>query len=339
MFPLNVKAVQKQKIAADAKALVASLLDENPGVIAAYSDGSFARGDMVRGSDVDVGLVVADAPAEHKIRRKIIDGVLYEWGFFEKKHYEDVASILGDAGFVYDLVCAKIWYDPGGFLTGIQSKLRREYSKPSSIRRRAANQLKIVEANFEELRNAREEDGRHALLVKLFLIIRHLFAVPSAALNRPVTNSRAYLFCKRDSQDLGLSDYPDSVIEVLGSGNFTAKQVDDLLAVAVGAFDSSGLPGHEVRAYQAHLEIVRYILEIGEAAAAAWPLFFWTVGSLNEVKGEGLADAARTMEASFSPIWAELRLFKREDIKARAVPIEKAGGLARGIVARGPYGA
>ncbi len=322
-----------QKIAANAKTLVASLLEENPGVIAAYSDGSFARGDMVRGSDVDIGFVVADAPAEYKIRRKIIDGVLFEWGFFDKKHYEDVASILGNAGFVHDLVCAKIWYDPRGFLTGIQDKLRREYSKPSFIKKRAVNQLKIVEANFGGFKNARVEDGRHVFLVKLFLIIRHLFAVPSAALNRPVTNSRAHLFCKRDSQDLGLSDYPDSVIEILGSGDFTGKKVDGLLTVACGAFDSSGLPGDEIRAYQAHLEIVSYMEEIGEAAAAAWPLFFWTVGSLNEVKREGLAGAARIMEESFSPIWAELKLLKWEDIKARVVTIDKALGLAREIVA------
>jgi predicted nucleotidyltransferase len=334
-----MKKAQRQKVAADAKALVASLLDENPGVIAAYSDGSFARGDMVRGSDVDIGFVVVDAPAEHKIHRSIIDGVLFEWGFFEKKHYEDVASILSNAGFVHDLASAKIWYDPRGFLTGIQSELRREYSKPPFIKKRAVNQLKIVETNFEEFKNARVEDGRHAFLVKLFLIIRHLFAVPSAAMNRPVTNSRAHLFCKRDSQDLGLSDYPDSVLEILGSGDFTAKQVDDLLAVACGAFDTSGVPSDEIRAYQAHLEIVRYVLEIGEAAAAAWPLFFWTVGSLNEVKREGLADAAQKMEESFSPIWIELRLFKEEDIKARTAPIERAVALARRIVTRGPYGA
>lgn len=328
-----------QKIAADAKVLVASLLKENPGVIAAYSDGSFARGDMVRGSDVDIGLIVAGAPAEHKIHRRIIDGVLFEWGFFDKRHYEDVESILGNAGFVHDLVCAKIWYDPRGFLTGIQSKLRQEYSEPPFVKRRAANQLKIVESNFEEFKNAREEDGRHAFLVKLFLIIKHLFAIPSAVRNQPVTHGRAYLYCRADSQKLGVPDYPDSMVEILGSGDFTTEQVEDLLAAACSAFDSSGLPSREIRAYQAHLEIVRYMLDIGEAAAAAWPLFFWTVGSLNEVKHEGLADAARIMEASFSPIWDELRLFKGEDIKARAAPIEKAVGLARRIVTRGPYGA
>ena len=336
---MNVDAAQMQKIAADAKVLVASLVDENPGVIAAYSDGSFARGDMVRGSDVDIGLIVAGAPAEHKIRRRIIDGVLFEWGFFDKKHYEDVESILGNAGFVHDLVSAKIWYDPARFLTRIRGKLRREYSKPSFIKRRAANQLKIAEGKFEEFKNAREEDGRHASLAKLFPVIRHLFAIPSAVRNKPVTHGRAYLYCRADSQKLGVPGYPDSVIEILGSGDFTTEQVEGLLGAACSAFDSSGLPSHEIRAYQAHLEIVRYMLEIGEAAAAAWPLFFWTVGSLNEVKREGLADAARIMETSFSPIWDELRLFKGEDIKARAVPIDRAVGLARGIVTRGPYGA
>jgi len=335
---LNVKPAQTQKIAADAEVVVASLLRENPGVIAAYSDGSFARGDMVRGSDVDIGLIVADPPAGYKIRRRIIDGVLFEWGFFDKKHYEDVASILGGAGFVHDLVSAKIWYDPRGFLTGVQSKLRQGYSNPFFIKRRAANQLKIVEGNFEEFKNAREEDGRHAFLVKLFVIIRHLFAIPSAALNRPVTNSRGYLFCKKDSQNLAFYDYPDAVIDVLGSRDFAKGRVRNLLSSAYESFDASGLPPYDARTYKAHLEIVDYMIELGEAAAAAWPLFFWTVGSLNEVRREGLADAARIMEESFSPIWAELKLFKWEDIKARALPIERAVGLARGIVAARPDG-
>ena len=79
-----------QALTDTAKSLVEARKTENRNIIAAYSDGSFAREDMVYGSDVDIGFVVKDGHGQKKIFREIIQGVLFEWGFFEQKEYENI---------------------------------------------------------------------------------------------------------------------------------------------------------------------------------------------------------------------------------------------------------
>jgi predicted nucleotidyltransferase len=92
------------ELTVEAKKLVAKIVAQTPHVVAAYSDGSFAREDMVRGSDVDIAFIVAGDPGGFKVRREIIGGAVFEWAFIGREAYGDVESILGNAGFVHDLV-------------------------------------------------------------------------------------------------------------------------------------------------------------------------------------------------------------------------------------------
>ena len=47
-----------ERLATVAKEIVAREVARYPDIIAAYSDGSLARGDFVKGSDVDIGFIV-----------------------------------------------------------------------------------------------------------------------------------------------------------------------------------------------------------------------------------------------------------------------------------------
>ncbi len=49
---------QNKQLAATAKNIVTSKVKEHDSIIAAYTCGSFVRGDMVYGSDVDIGFVI-----------------------------------------------------------------------------------------------------------------------------------------------------------------------------------------------------------------------------------------------------------------------------------------
>jgi predicted nucleotidyltransferase len=327
-----------RRLTAEVRELVAGIIKENANVIAAYSDGSFAREDMVRGSDLDIGFIVEGAAAEHKIYREIIRDVVFEWGFFDKRHYEDSASILGNAGFTQDLVSAKIWYDPDRFFKRIQRRLRREYKKPELIKLRAVNQLKAVASQFEEFKNLLLKNDFENVPRVLFSIIKHAFAVPSAVLNKPVTNCRAYLYCKRDSDELGFNNYPDSIIEILGSSGFTAERTRLLLSLAYELFNASGLPRHRTETYKAHLEIGDYMIGVGEPAGAAWPVFFWAVGALNEVKRENLSGVARNMTKSLGPIREELRLLEPGDVKNRVGLIERVLEFGGRLIEEGGSG-
>jgi hypothetical protein len=200
------------------------------------------------------------------------------------------------------------------------------------VRLRAVNQLKVVEGKFEEFEDVVRRNDAEGLLGTLFVIIKYSFGVPSAVLNRPVTNCRGYLFCKRDSDELGFFDYPGLVLGILGSSGFGADTVKGLLDSAYGLFDSSGLPSRERETYKRHLEIADYMVEIGEPAGAAWPVFFWAVGAWNEVKRDGLNAVARNIYESLGPIRDELKLVEWRDIRRRVRLIEHVIELGKQII-------
>jgi predicted nucleotidyltransferase len=316
---------RNKKLTATANDIVSSKLKEHNSIIAAYSCGSFARGDMVSGSDVDIGFITDGYPASNKVppevHRKIIDDVLFEWGFITRDAY-DVKAVLEDAALTQDMVTAKIWFDPKNFLSNLQNTLRQEYIRPESIKLRALNQLQIVENNFDEFAESVRNVELDNLLTKIFLIIRHAYAIPSAILNRPVTHCRAYLYCKKDSNELGFNDFPNLVNNILGANNFTVDKVKYLLSMSFKLFDSCGLPQHAIDAYKAHLKIVNYLLNINEHDGAMWPIFFWVVGAWHETKRDNLNEISDKIEELFLPIRKELRLVETTDIESRIGIIE-----------------
>ena len=300
----------------EARKIVSSIVEQNPNVIAAYSDGSFAREDMVRGSDVDIGFVVEEGHGQDKIQRTVIDETLFEWGFFEKHHYEDIASVLENAGMVHDIANAKIWHDSNNFLKNIQTEIRKKYNEPKSIKTRAENQLKIVRENFDELKEQIEHGDQKKILSHYLSIVRHLFAIPSAILNKPVTNCRAYLYCKRDANELRHKDFPNDVLKIFGSYDITPDKVRELLELAHKLYEQSDLPKDEIKTYRTHFEIVDYMLEINEPAGAMWPLFFWIAGPLgrSQFKSEKIE---KHVLKSLTPILKELKLFESTDISKK----------------------
>jgi predicted nucleotidyltransferase len=317
---------KNNKLAATAKGIVASMVKEHNSIIAAYSCGSFARGDMVYGSDVDIGFITDGYPSSNKVppevHREIIDDVLFEWGFFSRDAY-DLKAILEDAGLTHDMVMAKIWFDPENYLSNLQNILRQNYTRPDLIRLRAENQLQIVEKNYDDFIDSVKNIELDNLLTQIFLIVRHAFAVPSAILNRPVTHCRAYLYCRRDSNELGTDDFPKLVNNILGAGGFTIEKVNNLLNMAIKLFDSCGLPKQAIETYKAHLKIVNYLLDINEPDGAMWPLFFWVVGAWHEAKRDNLIEISEKINKSLLPIRKELKLVEMMDLKSRIKLIEE----------------
>lgn len=323
---------QIKKLTEEARKIVAAMSQERPYVVAAYSDGSFAREDMVRGSDVDIGFVVENGHGEQKISRRIIDGIIFEWGFFERNYYENVDSILEDAGFTHDIASAKIWFDTDDFLQTIQALIRQRYREPELIRKRAENQVAIIEATFTQLQQATKTNDAFNMMTKFLTAMRHLFAIPTAVLNKPVTHCRAYLYCKRDAEELGFDYYPNLMLEILGSSGFTREQVERLLTTAHTIYDNSGLPLDAIETHKAHFEIVEYMLGINEPAGAVWPLVFWLVGPLC-IGDFGDKQAEQNVFAALPPIRRALSLAELEDVKAKFSGISQAITMAKEIIA------
>jgi predicted nucleotidyltransferase len=55
------------KIIKTAENIVLSMVKKHDSIIAAYSSGSFARRDMVYGSDVDIAFIASGYPASNKL--------------------------------------------------------------------------------------------------------------------------------------------------------------------------------------------------------------------------------------------------------------------------------
>lgn len=257
--------------------------------------------------------------------------VLFEWGFFEKHHYDDIDSILRNAGFVHDIALAKIWSDKNDFLKNLQNKIRGTYRKPALVRERAKSQLRIVEKSSKAFREAINANDSLTALFSLLSVIRHLCSVPTAVLNKPLSNCRAPLYCKHDSRDLGREEYLSLIIDILGSSGFTSTMSADLLKMTESLYDNSGLPEEEIMAYKAHLEITDYLIEIGESEIAVWPLFFWILGPLNMREIQDKEIEKRVLTA-FIPIQKILGLYEIRQISNRQESIAKAMAIGQEMI-------
>ena len=312
----------RREISFQAELIVESIRTQRPDVIAAYSDGSFAREDMVRGSDVDIAFVVAGLSDMSKVHRRVFDGMLFEWAFIAQDEYLDCAAILKQAGFAHDIGSAKIWFDRDGFFSELQQRVRALLRDPGMARIRALDQLAQVEAWYGQFRKSLGEGQFHLAMMALSPIIKHAFAIPTALLNRPVTHCRAVLYCRRDSQEIGFSEYPSKVLKILGADGITGEAARDLLLSAYRIFDSCGLSEQDRQSYKAHLEISDYLVEINEPQASVWPIFFWTINAVKELRRDGKTEPSEAILDSLTPIQRELGILHPSELEARGQVIE-----------------
>ena len=77
--------------------------------------------------------------------------------------------------YPHDLANAKIWYDPEKLIENLQTKLKKEEGRKDYTKIRAANQLKIVEKNFEQYKKNLSGNKIEKLLTDIFMIIMSSF--------------------------------------------------------------------------------------------------------------------------------------------------------------------
>ncbi len=331
---IDEKAIWLNKLTDVARQIVARVIDQNPGIVAAYSDGSLARGDVVRGSDVDIGFIIPGSERRDKtIHRELIDGVVFEWGFFTQKSYENVDEILTDAGFTHDIDTAKIWYDPQNFLSEVQQKVREKYIAESTIRTRVNRQIQTAKKSYARYRKFAAENNLYELIQPLISLVRSLFAVPTAALNKPVTNTRAYLYCKRDAKEMLSPGYAESVLDILGTKRIRRIEVEELLTIAYHVYDASNFPQDRIDTFKAHLEIVNYLLEINETAGATWPLLFWSMAWMRDLDKERQKSEIDRLFNFSLPIRQAFGLVQIEDLLSKQRLIEPVIRQAKALVA------
>ena len=331
----TTEKINYNRLAEIAECIVRSEVEKHDSIIAAFSTGSFSRGDMDYGSDVDIAFIATGYPASNKVppevTRIISDDILFEWAYSFKENINP-KKIIVNHPYPNDLASAKIWYDPENLIANLQTELKKEEEQKDYTKGRATNQLKIVENNFEQYKKNLSGNKTDQLLTNIFMIVMSSFSIPSVILNRPVTHLRSYLFCSNNAKELGFYRFPDLVNKIICEGEITTEKINYWYHVLKKGFDSSGLPEFSIETYKIHLRTVDYALKKKEQKAALWPIYFWMVGAINEVKRDELTDIAKNLDEAFTPIREELKLIDINDFKSRINTIEEVITLSKEMI-------
>ncbi|MBW3021361.1 nucleotidyltransferase domain-containing protein [Candidatus Woesearchaeota archaeon] len=265
-----------------AKEKVLEILKTRSDIIAAYSDGSVARKDMIPGSDIDIVFIVKNPNEQWHVYRTINKkyDLLIECVFISKKEYTNPKKILNDAGFTHDIKDAFIYHDPTGFFNKIQKKVKSNYKDKARVLRAARNQLKAMKKTLRDI-----ESGIN-LGYNLRNFAKFAQAFPSAVLNTPLTNTRGLLWCEKASKKLGFPEYKDFVLEFLGSNNMSKNDAQKMLNLAKKILKSKELDKNHRTTILHHLRAPQYLIDAGYWQESVFKTLLWTAFTVDKLKSK-----------------------------------------------------
>lgn len=287
-------------------------------IVAAYSDGSVARDDMVPGSDIDIAIIVENINEPWYVWRIVEKehDILIEWGFISKNRYKNINRILEDAGFTHDIAHAYVYYDSKGFFRNVKKEVLARYKEKKGILKRAENQLNQVKKGIKAIESGMEDKNKELVHYSISPVIHYSLGFPCAILNRPVTTSRGFLFCEKACQDLKVPEYKELVLEFMGSNNLYKKDVKKLLNNTGKIIKSDKLTQNEKITYLYHLHATQYLIDSGLWREATWPIFMWSsiiVKELQQRKGEDKIDVKNLWYEMLEILgWVELEGIKNK---------------------------
>lgn len=278
------------------------ILPKRNDIIAAYSDGSVARNDMIPGSDIDIGIIVDNSQESWKVTRIIDDkwDILIEWAFIRKELYANSQDILEDAGFTHDIAHAHIYYDPTGFFEEIQTEIQQEYEDKSLILKRAENQMNLFKNSLEDIEKNLNKTKR-TIYPNVVNSFKYSLGFPSALINQPVTNTRAFLFCKRACAELEMENYLKLVYNFVGSTNLSREEANSFLEKAILIINNKKLTENERSTYLWHLKGAKYLIDNKFWRESIHPIFMWSSYIVNV-----LPDAIKENKEDLTIIWKQM---------------------------------
>ncbi len=126
-----------------AKSIIEEQLRNRSGIVGAFVAGSVARGEATQASDIDVALVVDEE--YDTAGRENLDmwrqGIYIEFPLFPKKQYADLEKVLRNSVTATHVNDALILYDPEGFLTELQKRVRAVFMEPKWVGVRVGNSI------------------------------------------------------------------------------------------------------------------------------------------------------------------------------------------------------
>ncbi len=274
---------KRDRLLKEARDHVKNICSNRNDIMAAYIDGSAARNEMIPGSDVDIAIVLNTNNVPFDVSRKIVLDTVMEWCFFAKDLYEDIESILGNAGFTHDLLSSHVLFDPAGWFRPIKTKIRDQYDKPERIVKRAENLLQDAINAFQSLKSVFQ--NKELFITQRILVtqFQSLLSIPQALLNKPLTNARAFSYCQQACEQLNCSDYYDLLLSILGADDIDTSGATKLYNTSVKLNDLAWPNQSETEIIRLKLALGQYLIEGGHPREAIWPLYFWISWTVEQV--------------------------------------------------------
>ena len=204
-----------------------------------------------------------------------------------KDHLTDIDGVLADAGLTHDMLTAVILIDEGGWLEEVQNQVQRRYQEPQGVWTRATGQLQRIRVAIDRMGRQLEEDNIPRSQRSHVSMLKGVFGLPRALLNRRCTMTRGVVFCREAATELGWRDYLASALEVFGVSRLGAQAVRELHEIALEIIRASGFSDAEQAIRVQHLQGSRRLLKHAGPADAAWPLYFWSSATVEEAGGDG----------------------------------------------------
>ncbi|MBT7304375.1 MAG: hypothetical protein HN849_32875, partial [Victivallales bacterium] len=231
-------------------------------------------------------MVSATGEGRPEVYRELVQGRVFEWMVISGDHLTDIDGVLADAGLTHEMLTAVILIDEGGWLEEVQNQIKCRYQEPQGIWTRATGQLQRIRVAIDRM-------GRHLAEGNILRsqrshvsLLKGVFGLPRALLNRRCTMTRGIVFCREAATELGWRDYLAGALEVFGVSRLDAQVVRELHETALEIIAASGFSDAEQAIRVQHLQGSRWLLEHAGPAEAAWPLCFWSSTTVEEAGGD-----------------------------------------------------
>ncbi len=246
---------------------------------------SVAAGDFTQASDVDMLMVAVEGEGAPGTRRTLLEERVFEWVVVPKSYFVDIDRILLDPGETHDVLTAAILFDKDGWIQKAQKEVERRYREPQGIWERAAGQLQRIGDAIEDMQR-HVEMGRTLLAQRAHVsMLKGLFGLPRALLNKRCTMTRGLVFCREATAELGWSEYSPILLEVFSGRSLDVHALQVLYDLGARIVAGSGFSDTEKAIRIRHLLGAQWLLENATPIDAAWPLYFWSSTTVEEAGG------------------------------------------------------
>lgn len=221
-----------------ARQYVEEMRQQRQDIVAAWIVGSVARGEETELSDIDLSLMVAGTGEMDRAGLDLWrEGIYIEANLVFQQSYVDLDEVLDDAFKATHMHDALILYDPTGFVTGVQKRVRAVYMQPQWLGKRLTFWSQIMRSSFDQFRET--ASAADALRVSAALAIFTYSCSSVPLLNAGITPSSTRSLLQLGSVD---PKFKAQLAEFEGSTQLSADDVlalEPLLREAIPLFAAS----------------------------------------------------------------------------------------------------